>query len=64
MKTRVLITVIVLSIAVSACGALERVVATSTGWSQQCIDGVMYLQFASGATVKYNRDGKIATCNK
>jgi hypothetical protein len=31
------------------------------GYAEVCIDGVIYLQFPSGATVKYNRDGSIAT---
>jgi hypothetical protein len=29
---------------------------------ETCIDGVKYLQFLSGATVKYMPDGRIATC--
>ena len=49
----------------SGCGAIDREVSKVTGkGSETCQDGVIYLQFTSGATVKYNQDGSIATCNK
>jgi hypothetical protein len=34
------------------------------GWfdSEVCIDNVKYIQFTSGASVKYNSDGSIAQC--
>lgn len=54
---------IVACIALTGCGSWGRLSATVTGHSEACIDGVIYLQFASGATVKYNRDGTIATCD-
>ena len=41
---------------------LDRFGAALTGSAKSCIDGVEYLQFASGVTVKYNRDGSISTC--
>jgi hypothetical protein len=44
------------------CGKIDRHIANFTGSSESCIDGVRYLQFSSGASVKYTRDGKIATC--
>jgi hypothetical protein len=47
---------------VVGCGNFERGVAKFKGHSQQCIDGVMYLQFSSGATVKYRPDGTVWTC--
>ena len=50
-------------VSLSACGNFGRAVAKVTGSSQQCVDGVMYIQFTSGASVKYLPDGKIATCN-
>lgn len=43
-------------------GKFHRDVANYTGYSDYCIDGVEYLQFVSGATVKYKPDGTIATC--
>lgn len=49
-------------VSLSACGKVDRVVASVTGSSQQCVEGVMYIQFTSGASVKYLPDGKIATC--
>lgn len=48
--------------ALVGCGKLDRHIANFTGSSESCIDGVRYLQFSSGASVKYTRDGKIATC--
>jgi hypothetical protein len=47
----------------SGCGGWERGVAAVTGWSRVCVDGVSYLQFVSGVTVEYTRDGKIKSCN-
>lgn len=52
------------TMSLGACGSFERDVAKFKGHSQQCVDGVMYLQFASGATVKYRPDGRIWTCGK
>ena len=50
-------------VALSGCGAVERSAATFTGGGHEsCVDGVIYLQFTSGVTVKYNPDGTIATC--
>ena len=48
----------------TACGAWDRSVAQVTGSAISCIDGVEYIQFASGVTVKYKQDGKISTCTK
>ena len=44
------------------CGRVERTIANVTGYSTQCIDGVEYIQFASGASVAYNADGSIKKC--
>jgi hypothetical protein len=47
----------------TGCGALDRFSAHITGdASEVCHDGVLYLQFTSGASVKYNTDGTMATC--
>ena len=46
----------------AGCGKFDRGVAKITGSAEVCVDGVRYLQFTSGASVKYNRDGTIATC--
>jgi hypothetical protein len=48
--------------ALAGCGAADRFGASLTGHAKVCIDGVEYLQFASGATVAYTRDGKVKTC--
>lgn len=58
------IVVLILAFALLAgCGRVERSVASWTGYSRICVDGVQYIQFTSGATVAYNRDGTIKTCN-
>lgn len=50
---------------VAGCGQTDRALAYATGNAQEsCVDGVLYLQFTSGASVKYLPDGKIATCSK
>ncbi len=49
--------------ALTGCGWFDRVAATATGYARVCVDGVEYLQFTSGATVAYTRDGKVKTCN-
>lgn len=47
----------------SGCGAIDRFTAKVTGdGAEICQDGVIYLQFTSGTTVKYKPDGSIATC--
>ena len=47
----------------SACAVGERINTAVTGHTTQCIDGVEYVQFASGASVAYSPDGKIKTCH-
>ena len=56
------LTVVFLGLVIASCGNFDRHVANITGSSESCIDGVKYIQFPSGASVKYTRDGKIATC--
>ena len=46
----------------SACGQANRGIAMVSGNSKTCIDGVEYIEFASGASVAYTPDGKIKTC--
>ena len=49
--------------ALSGCGWFERkVTANVTGHAVTCVDGVRYLQFPSGVTVQYDRDGRVRTC--
>ena len=56
---------IVALIALSGCGKIDKTIAGFTGnASEVCQGGVIYLQFTSGTSVKYNPDGKIATCVK
>ena len=54
---------VLLALMLSGCGKLDRLFVAITGdASETCHDGVTYLQFTSGASVKYNADGTIAKC--
>jgi hypothetical protein len=50
------------AIALAGCGAWDRSIASVTGISRTCVDGVLYLQFTSGASVAYDADGKVKEC--
>ena len=48
---------VVLALMLSGCGRLDRWIAGWTGDGvETCVDGVAYLQFTSGVTVKYTVD--------
>lgn len=48
----------------SGCGNLKRLWTGITGEASEfCYKGVSYLQFPSGASVQYDREGKIVNCN-
>ena len=61
-KTLLTATLLVMMGLLSGCGWFDRQVASATGYSTACVEGVKYLQFTSCATVAYNRDGTIKTC--
>ena len=63
LKKLILIPCLSLILVLPGCGLFERVDAGLTGSSTLCVDGVEYLQFTSGASVAYNTDGTIKTCN-
>lgn len=56
------ITVIFIALSVVGCGVVDRWSAAASGSSTLCVDHVNYIQFTSGASVKYTSDGKISTC--
>lgn len=63
--TRKMAVLALMTIALSACGKAQQLEAHWTGdAAETCHAGVVYLQFTSGASVKYLPDGKIATCTK
>lgn len=41
------------------CGNFNKAKAGIVGYSEVTVDGVVYIQFPSGVTVKYNSDGTI-----
>ena len=51
-------------LALTGCGAVDRVVGSLTGYSKICVEGVSYLQFTSGASVQYDKTGKIVLCKE
>lgn len=58
-----IIAVGVVLLVAAGCGRLDRKIAGLTGkGAEVCVDGVLYLQFTSGVTVKYKPDGTVATC--
>lgn len=57
-----LVSLLMVVICLSGCGLFNRGVAKITGHAKSCVDGVQYLQFASGVTVSYNRDGSVKNC--
>lgn len=59
-----IISLLFVAVLLSGCGAFDRMGAGLTGYTTNCVDGVKYLQFPSGVTVKYNQNGTIATCEK
>lgn len=63
MKIKLLL-VIFLSTSIFGCGWFDRKIAAVSGQPvKTCVDGVLYLQFTSGATVAYTKTGKIKTCS-
>lgn len=53
----------VAAVMLTGCGWFDRyVVANATGYSKACVEGVVYLQFPSGATPQYNVDGSLKGC--
>lgn len=59
MKLFLLIAIFILN----GCGNFSRSKAYVFGNSSECVEGVSYLQFPSGVTVQYGRDGKIKGCD-
>lgn len=54
---------LVIGIILSGCGAVDKFSARVSGKpAETCYDGVIYLQFTSGASVKYLQSGNVATC--
>jgi len=60
MKTLFIISMI---LALTGCGAVDRGLANLTGSaSETCYEGVLYLQFTSGASVAYDINGNVKQC--
>lgn len=57
-----LITVALIAVTLTGCGAFDRQSIFITGYSRSCVNGVTYLQFTSGVTPQYTIDGKLVAC--
>jgi len=58
-----LLFLIAMMVFLTGCGRFDRWVAGLTGSAtSECVGGVLYLQFTSGASVAYNKNGSIKTC--
>jgi hypothetical protein len=67
MKKLIIVVSIIVALLVSTVigsGIFHRWLAgVLGGGTEECVDGVLYLQFTSGASVAYSKDGKIKTCS-
>lgn len=59
---RTAIAVVLVSLTLSGCGWFDRKMASFTGYSKVCVEGVTYLQFTSGVTPQLTSDGKLVSC--
>lgn len=59
-----LVILVIAGISLVGCGKMDRLEAHYTGYSKVCVEGVQYIQFTSGASVQYDKDGKVVTCSK
>jgi hypothetical protein len=61
-KNFAIVVCVMLLASLSACGKLNRTIAHYRGYAEVCVHGVDYLQFSSGASVEYDREGHIVPC--
>lgn len=53
---------LLLCLGLAGCGRWHEIVATVSSNAEVCVDGVRYLLFSHGASVKYQPDGKVTPC--
>lgn len=62
-KMKLIAVALMATLILSGCGWFDRKYASVTGGAtKSCIDGVVYLQFTSGATVQVDKEGMPVTC--
>jgi len=49
-------------ISLSGCGWFDKATAYTKGYSEHCINGVVYIQFTNGASVKYDKGNNVVEC--
>ena len=47
---------------ITGCGHYKKAVAEYVRHSEECINGVKYYQFPTGASVAYDKTGHVVTC--
>jgi hypothetical protein len=57
-----LIMIMVLALTTINCGYWNKFKAAIKGSAKECVDGVTYLQFVSGAQVQVDSNGKPVPC--
>lgn len=64
MKKATILIAIIATLSLSGCGYIKRSISGWTGdATKTCVDGVTYLNFTTGTTVQYDRNGKVVPCN-
>jgi hypothetical protein len=53
---------VILGVLLAGCGRIDKIEAVITGYAKNCIGGVLYYQFTSGAAPAYTIDGKLVAC--
>jgi len=59
---RKFVMIAIMAAVLAGCGQTDRTIASWTGYSKTCVDGVTYIQFTSGAARQDDRDGKPVPC--
>lgn len=60
----IFIGIVTVTVLVTACGDLDKSVTSLTGKSERCVDGVVYINFTTGASPKYQKseEPKLVLC--
>ncbi len=56
--------IVVVTALVTACGDIDKSVTSLAGKDEHCIDGVVYINFTTGASPKYQKseEPKLVLC--
>lgn len=56
--------IVAVTVLVTACGGIDEATTSLTGKSERCVDGVVYINFTTGASPKYQKseEPKLVLC--